>query len=137
MCSVKSQLDAFGETDVVVGQEKSELQSIIASCDELLTKTEANIFRWGVQTLLGDSRIGSVDLGAVLRKSLRSIVDAFPDPYSELEEEVLVEISSFRTSFTYGIKGMFEPRACSNLARLSESFIFIHLKTSETIFVLK
>jgi len=97
--SVKSQLEAFGDTDVVVGQEKPELQSIIASCDELLTKTEANIFRWGVQTLLGDSRIGAVDLGAVLRKSLRSIVEAFPDPYSELEEEeVLVEISSFRTS---------------------------------------
>ena len=96
--SVKSQLEAFGDVDDVVGQEKPELQSIIVSCDELLTKTEANIFRWGVQTLLGDSRIGAVDLGAVLRKSLRSIVEAFPDPYSELEEEVLVEISSFRTS---------------------------------------
>ena len=29
---------------------------------------------------------------------MRSIVEAFPDPYSELEEEVLVEVSSFRTS---------------------------------------
>ena len=33
--SVKSQLEAFGDTDVVVGQEKPELQSIVVSCDEL------------------------------------------------------------------------------------------------------
>ena len=33
--SVKSQLEAFGDTDVIVGQEKPELQSIIVSCDEL------------------------------------------------------------------------------------------------------
>ena len=65
--SVKSPLEAFGDTDVVVGQEKPELQSIIISCDELLTKTEANIFRWDVQTPLGDSSIGAVDLGAELR----------------------------------------------------------------------
>ena len=33
--SVKSQLEALGDTDVVAGQEKPELQSIIVSCDEL------------------------------------------------------------------------------------------------------
>ena len=90
--SAKSQLEAFGESDVLLGEQEGEQKDgvgIIASCDELLSKTEAKVFHWGVETFLGDSRIGAVDQGSVLRKSLQSIVDAFSDHYSSLGEEVL------------------------------------------------
>ena len=98
MCALaKSQLEAFGATDVFEGQEKSEVVSIIASCDELLTKTESGVFRWGVETLLGDSRIGAVEQGEMLRKSSKSMIVVFPDAYDELEEKVLVQVSRFRT----------------------------------------